>query len=396
MNTPDFHCHQVFTRFAERCVSCMLCFQDCELLSKLNLSPQEIAATLGSGNYTATLVESIQQCSQCGLCSQNCPVGLAPHELMLVARQLLVKDGLVRAEDYRPLLVDREHHLFNLYRQTWGIDYSDLHRSQSPVLFVPGCTLASYAPDLTRTACAWLQHQGLDVGLNEQCCGLPLASIGLAERHEQYIARLREEFARAGVQQLVIACPNCFYHFKENFPDIGISSLYELLVSAGVRVDSAEGSVTVHDSCPDRNSGRIGRAVRTLLGGNTVVEPIHTGVMTICCGSGGLVSMNDPELSDKRAAVRFEELRKGAPQYCVCACMACVKRLESAQSAAPDGTTGQHDGVSDPLQVVHILELVFKQRVDHDRLQRQLEQMWAGEQGERNAQLLNREAVDHE
>ncbi|WP_321365322.1 (Fe-S)-binding protein [uncultured Desulfuromusa sp.] len=388
MKVSNFRTEQTLKKFTEKCVSCRLCFKECEVLSGLNLSPATIAETLLTRDqFSIDFIEAIQKCSLCGLCSHNCPLGLYPNELMMAARELLVSGQTVDSDDYRVLQVDHEHHIFSLYRKTWQIEYKKLHRKQSPVLFFPGCTLSSYAPRLTRTAYYWLQQQGMDIGLNEQCCGLPLESIGLFDRHLKYINRLEKEFSDAGVKQIVTACPNCFYHLQGKFAGIEVLSLYQLLVDAGIRVAAMDGPVTIHDSCPDRLSGQIGCSVRTLLDKNIQVEMIHHKESTICCGAGGLVSMVDPQLSNQRAATRLEEFQQSSTNYCVSACMGCVKRLESVHKELSADKSDNEKPLSQ-LQIIHILELVFNLRINHEELQQQLELMWQGEQGEQNIQLL--------
>ncbi|WP_316348166.1 (Fe-S)-binding protein [Desulfuromonas acetoxidans] len=384
------HCQteEILQQFTQQCVSCGLCFKECDVLSGLNLSPVAIAKILSEqGTYPDEFVEAIQKCSLCGLCGHNCPLGLEPNKLMLVARELFVRGRMVNSDDYRVLHVDHKHHLFSLYRKTWQIDYQKQHRTKSPVVFFPGCTLSSYAPQLTRTAYNWLEQQGMEVGLNEQCCGLPLASIGLGERHSRHIDRLEKEFMDAGVKQIVTACPNCFYHLHDKFDGIEVCSLYHLMVEAGIRVAAMDDPVTVHDSCPDRHSGQIGRSIRTLLDGNTLIEMAHHNASTICCGAGGLVSMVDAPLSDQRATTRLEEFRQTSTTYCVSACMGCVKRLESGQKKVTAHYADHEHPLSQP-QIVHILELVFNMRINHDELQQQLEGMWSGERGQQNIQLL--------
>lgn len=389
MQGLDFQTKQTLKQFSEECGSCRLCIKGCDILDKSDLSPAKIAQILSSKNeYSTGLIETIQRCSLCGLCSHKCPLGLAPNKLMLAARKLLTARGIIDSDDYRVLHVDRKHHLFSLYRNTWQIDYQKFHQPHSPILFFPGCTLSTYAPYLTRTAYYWLQQQGMNIGLTEHCCGLPLESIGLSERHRQHIHRLEQEFSNAGVKQIVTACPNCYYHLKGKFSGIEISSLYQLLADAGIKVAALDGAVTVHDSCPDRHSGDIGRSVRALLNGNSLIEMPHNRELTICCGAGGIVSMIDAELTNRRAATRLEEGSESGAHYCVSACMGCVKRLESAQNEMSANSTASRQEKFSQLQIVHILELVFNIRLNHKEIEQRLEQMWQGDQGERNIQLL--------
>lgn len=379
---------QTLKEITEKCISCGLCFKECEALSSLNLSPATIAVMLlTKQDYSADFIRAIQKCSLCERCDRNCPLGLSPKKLMLVARRIFISQQLVNSNDYRMMHVDQEHHLFSLYRNTWEIDYQKYRRKPSRVLFFPGCTLSCFAPQLTQMACNWLSQQGHDISLSEQCCGLPLESIGLFERHVQYINRLENDLNSAGAKQIITACPNCFYHLQGKYEGIEVRSLYQLMVDAGIKIPAMAHPMTIHDSCPDRHSGQIGRSMRALLNANRLVEMPHHNEATICCGAGGLVSMIDPQFSNHRTAIRLEEIRQSSSDYCISSCMGCVKRLESVQAQQSKNNADNQNPLSQ-LRIFHILELVFDLRINHDQLQQRLDLMWQDDRGEKNVQKL--------
>lgn len=376
-----------FTNFAERCTSCKLCCKDCTLLQSIDFTPAQIARKLLHSDFSDELVNAVQKCSLCGQCSQNCPHDLNPAELMQAARYRLVAEEKIDVSAYRPLLVDQKHHFFNLFRKNWEIDYRDLTKGPCTTLFFPGCSLASFAPELTRLAFQWLLEQGLNVGLNDDCCGLPLKNIGLTDRTETHLEALKKNFNERGVKQIVVACPNCFYHLRSYFHEIQVKSIYQLMVEAGVKISGFE-QLTIHDSCPDRFSGEIGRSVRALLPAETIKELPHHGADTQCCGAGGIVSMVAPQVSDQRATSRISEIRKNETNHCISSCMGCVKRLTSADTEAPQS-------MDEYSHVVHILELFFKQPIDHQVLDQQLSLMWQGERGQKNLKQLNETRPDN-
>ncbi len=361
--------------FSSECAGCELCYAECSILNGLNMSPHQLANTLlGNQELPADIVSLVQQCSLCGLCSSHCPFGLNPGDLMQSARQSLINADSIEAEAYQPMLVDQQHHFFSLFRSSWQIDYSDLKRDNCETLFFPGCSLSSFAPELTRKVFSWLQDQGMDPGFSDSCCGLPLANIGLSERCQTHVARLASEFAKAGVTRIISACPNCYYHLQNQFAAIEVVSLYPLLEASGIQVPSGI-KATIHDSCPDRYTGTIGESLRTIMSATEIVEMEHHGSKTICCGSGGIVSMVAPEVSQERAELRIAEIKASKADICVSTCMACVKRLHVENDDSPE--------------VVHLLELIFDRKINHDQLQQRLEEMWQGELGRRNLELLD-------
>jgi len=359
--------------FADDCIECGVCLQACSLLDGLGLTPGEIAAQVSHGEANDETIQAIQRCALCGLCSQSCLVNLNPSEMMRASREILVQQGKILLDDYELMQVDRDWNFFSLYRSTFNIQFEDLYVDKYDTLFFPGCTLASYAPELTRSIHAWLQDHGMQVGFTEMCCGKPLISIGLEDRTRQMLDGLREQMQTAGAKRLVTACPNCFHLLKQYLGDLELISLYDLLREDGIRVDGEE-MFTVHDSCPDRYDAVAGPQIRALLSGHPLVEMEHYGKDTICCGSGGIVSMIDPDLSEERARTRMAEFKSTGAARCVTACMACAHRLAR---------------VVDDGQVVHCLELVFGKYVDYPQLAANLQVMWEGEWGEYNMYRLS-------
>lgn len=376
----------ILDRFATECTACRLCSHDCSMLTKTDHTPQSIAFNLLHEKLSPELTSLVQHCSLCGLCSQSCPQRLNPAELMQAARTSLISKGKIDPKDYLPMLVDHPNNFFNLYRETWDISYSDLEKENCTTLFFPGCTLSSYAPELTRAAWQWLDNKELNVGLSTQCCGLPLHSIGLNARMENYLASMQYRFKMRGVKRVVTACPNCFYFLKNRLSGIDVVSLYQLMTEAGVKIP-AQHQISVHDSCPDRFNGEIGQSVRAFFPAGRINELSYYGNKTRCCGAGGIVSMISPDISAERAVQRLNEINSANADMCVSACMGCVKRLSQAkdEAHAPSQVTAK---------ITHILELIFEKRIDQAELERRLTTMWQGEYGEQNLRRLSEVETD--
>ncbi len=94
----------------------------------------------------------------------------------------------------------------------------------------------------------------------------------------------------------------------------------------------------------------------------------HHGAETICCGSGGIVSIIDPTVCERRAEKRLEEMAETGANLCVTYCMSCAHRLTGRQ--------GQ--------EIRHILELLFECPVDHEEYDEKSALMWEEENGDEN------------
>jgi len=372
---------QYLEKFRDDCTNCGDCQTVCSILNDFRLSPGEIAGQVAYDQVNNDVLDVIKRCALCGLCSQECLEELNPADMFMNAREVLVQRGIITSEEYDVMLVDRDWNFFTIYRDTFGIQFEDLKAETYDTLFFPGCTLASYAPELTRVVHQWLIGKGYNVGFTEMCCGKPLVSIGLKECMDQMMNDLRRQMQTAGASRLITACPNCLHLLAENLDDIQVLSLYDLMVAKGLQLQGTT-RLTIHDSCPDRYSLQTGEALRQVLNGYELVEMEHHGNNTICCGSGGIVSMIDPDLCFSRARERMSEFERSRADLCVTACMACSQRLASA---------------ANPGEVVHCLELIFELPVDYTQIQGNIKAMWDGEWGVYNlhrlsqAQIMTRE-----
>ncbi len=360
-------------KFSDECIQCGVCLNICALLNELELTPGEIAQAILADQVSEECLAAIQRCDMCGHCGEGCLVNLNPPDLIKAAREILVQRGRINPQDYDVMLVDREWNFFSIYRETWDVHFADLVREQYETLFFPGCTLAAYTPELARAAFAWLQGQGLQVGFSDLCCGNPLDSIGLAVEADRHLDRLRAQLASAGARQIITACPNCEARLKAaGIANVEVRSIYELMVAAGIQLNGSQ-KLTFHDSCPDRHNPANPSNVRRLLSGYPQVEMSSRGPETICCGSGGIVSMIDPELCSNRALARMAEYAESGADTCVTSCMACAHRLARA---------------SQPGQVRHCLEYVLNVQVDYAQVEQNAHAMWEGSRGEINLQRL--------
>lgn len=364
---------QVIEQYAEACISCGICQNSCPLRLSGQLTPLEIARQVLDGNVTQRVVDLIQRCDLCGLCSEDCPVNLNPGEMASAAREVLLDQSKINLEDYATMLVDQDWNFASLYCETFDIHYQNLKRESYNTLFFPGCSLATYSPDLTRAAFQWLDEQGMAPGFSELCCGKPLSSIGLTNRASQLHRFIEQQMSIAGAAILVTACPNCYNQLSGRLGDIQVVSLYHLMRESGMQVKSSE-KLTIHDSCSDRATLSFAEDLRALLPSQKLVEMEHNHKNALCCGSGGIVSMIDPELCQQRAQIRLHEFTASGAERMVTGCMSCAHRLARADTDVP---------------LAHFLELAFGIPVDYSSIQANLESMWEGTLGELNHTRLS-------
>lgn len=312
-------------------------------------------------------------------------------------RVLLHEARLTGDDGFTMTRVDQEWHIFSAYRAVHGIFYNDLPSLENArawgadTLFFPGCSLVSYAPELTREVFAWLQEQGASVALSADCCGSPLRSGGFADRCEAHKAALVSRAREAGIKRVVFVCPGCRDEWETTAgaEAFELVALPELLAAAGARprpekVAALAGCddpvLAMFDSCHDRD-GRFGGPLRRIFADCQSVELDHHGKSALCCGAAGAVSLVDQPLCDARAhRVLDEEPREAGADLVVANCPTCAYTFAATRR-------GDAGAVAGPA-FCQYLELLFEAGFDWSGVFGRLESMWSGEYGPWLAQEL--------
>ncbi len=192
------------------------------------------------------------------------------------------------------------------------------------------CLADSFFPQTGEAVVSILNRLGIDVDFpNEQtCCGQPQFNAGL-RRDARAIAEHTMRVFENATGDIVTPSGSCAHHFRHNYLELfeGDSVWYprakalaertyeftEYLVDklgvtdVGARWD---GLLTYHPSCHTLRGINVDKQPRALLQnvkGATLVELPHAEE---CCGFGGIMSVEHPELSAewlKRKITNLEE-----------------------------------------------------------------------------------------
>jgi Fe-S oxidoreductase len=361
------------------CVECGRCQDSCpafaagQALNPKTLILQTRAALL-AGQRDAALVdvyseEVLWQCTTCGACEKQCPVGIEHLPLVVGARRGLVSNGEAPA------------YLASLYTQlerranVWGLGYDARERfvaaaeletfdaTRHDVLVWLGCAGAFEADfqQSLRSLFAILRARGVRFGVlaKESCTGDVAKRTGnellFQELAAANIKRLEE--AGAGGTTILTSCPHCVKTLGADYGRLGWEGRVQhsaVFVEALTRDLSAEktGTVTFHDPCYlGRYEGAVDepRALLARFGGETV-EPARHGSNPYCCGAGGGLMFADREEAkgSRIADVRLGQLRDTGASTVVTACPFCSVMLKGAQASASDA----------PVQFVDLMTFV--------------------------------------
>jgi len=176
---------------------------------------------------------------------------------------------------------------------------------------------------------------------NERCCGHDLLWAGDRENFETLCRLNYEEFKKAGIEEIIVSCPECYSmlgtHMPEVIPecDIKVTLLLDLLQKevrkGGKAFKPFAKTVTYQDPC------RLGRvsgcyeAPRYLLAqipGLVLREMENSGKGAICCGNSGFI--NCDAYSKNIQVHRLQEVRATDAEMLVTACPKCMIHLSCA------------------------------------------------------------------
>ena len=276
-------------RAREQCVHCHRCQENCLFLKKYGLDLGDVEQ----------LEKLAYHCFLCGACLDVCPVGIDGRELFLEMRRSQVSEngGVCRERGYGFLLAEKENYWFQNQKSAKG----------KRILF-PGCNFPSYYPKTTkRLAELWEQKTGMGVWFD--CCGKPVAELGLQEKETQILDRLAARLREAGAEELVTVCPNCYSYLKDRLP-VRVTGIYEVLDELGIQKGRLE-TGTMFLPCPDRREKEWFSSLLPFFS-----QPPKEARSIQCCGFGGGAGKKEPELAVQMAKAGREGQE---PLYVYCA-----------------------------------------------------------------------------
>lgn len=390
----------------QECRECGACARKCkglggatigEIGKSLDIAIRGCASTEEVGeavrewySVSREMCQSIRLCYLCGKCTNRCPDGIDAASVMLKARRLLQDAGLIEWMAYSSVQVDLQWHVFTAYRAIYEIWYEDLilHEDaegnavedSADIAFFPGCSLAAYAPSITRVIWSHLGESGARVTLVDECCASPLKSAGLADRAHAMLDGIVSKLDSAGVKTVVCVCPGCQGNLQaaidEKGVDIKTKPLPEYLLEHPVGSRPMEGlgelgSFRIFRPCKDGDK-RYAEAVRLLMG-NVGVDATVENERGGCCGAGGAVAAFSRDAANHCTRRSLGKVSHKGADPVLTVCPTCAYAFASQAGESRDGV---------PATSLNYLEVLFDQTIDWEQVYSQLTLMWEGEYAE--------------
>jgi Fe-S oxidoreductase len=164
----------------------------------------------------------------------------------------------------------------------------------------------------------------------------------------------------------VTPCAGCFKAFKKIYPKIGdlgldvyhsVQYLEKLITEGRVKLGGNLGKkVTYHDPCDLGRTFQIFEEPRDILKnipGLEYVEMARNRLQARCCGGGGGLQANDPDMAVDIATERVRDALSVGAEIIVSGCAACKDNLRKGARAIPKQERGK-------IKVMDITEMVAK------------------------------------
>ena len=324
---------------AYSCVECGRCTEHCPAYNTGKvLNPKEIVLGLraylnesGPGNEAPLLgkhilEEAAFQCTTCGGCEFQCPVGIQHLPIIVGLRRGAVNTGKWENEYGAKLFLNLER-----TGNSMGFAASERQKfieknglpiydgSQEYCLWL-GC-MGAYDPqgrEIVLALTRLLRHAGVTFGVprKEKCTGDPARRLGNDLAVSQVAEANIETLRSAGVKKMVSICPHCVRTIGNDWREFGgtfeIEHHSELLARLAPKLPPAangRGRVVFHDPCylgRYRDIYDEPRAVAAKYG--DVTDPRRARERSFCCGAGGGQMFLGEEKGKRVNVERVEEL----------------------------------------------------------------------------------------
>ena len=392
---------QLVSLQAYSCVECGRCTEHCPANNTgKELNPKEIILGLRGylNEFGPTSTENIIgkfnsmtadfQCTTCGACEYQCPVGIEHLPIIVGLRRGAVNTGAWEDDHGAKLFLALERGSNAL-----GMSASDRDKfiqkqafpifdgTQEYCLWL-GC-MGGYDPkgrEIIADFARVMNYLGTSYGVlrKEKCTGDPVRRLGNDLLFQQLAESNLEALAQNKVKKIVSICPHCVRTIQEDWKEFGtppeIEHHSEFLarfahklpkqnVTDGVPQvprtwgpgnEISNNKIVFHDPCylgRYRNVYEEPRTVVSLAG--ELVEAPRSHQRSFCCGAGGGLAFLGEETGDRVSHTRAKELIATGASTIGTACPFCNTMFRDAVSAQ------QQTGTAPP-QVVDIAQLTAR------------------------------------
>jgi len=357
---------QLVSLQAYSCVECGRCTEHCPAANTgKSLNPKEVilgvrgylneygptAEELLLGKYNSQ--ESAFQCTTCGACEFQCPVGIEHVPIIVGLRRGAVNTGAWEDNYGTKLFLAMERNSNAL-----GLSASErdkfIQKQELPIFdgtqeycLWLGC-MGGYDPkgrEIISSFVEVMRYLGTSYGVlrKEKCTGDPARRLGNDLVFQQLAESNLETMSQQKVKKIISICPHCVRTIQEDWKEFGappeIEHHSEFLArhQAQLPHNKTAEKIVYHDPCylgRYRNVYDEPRSVISAAG--TLVEAERSHERSFCCGAGGGLAFLGEEHGQRVSTVRSQELVATGATTIGAACPFCNTMFRDALASQGD------------------------------------------------------------
>lgn len=348
---------------AYSCVECGRCTEHCPAANTGKiLNPKEIILGLrgylnefGPKSAEPLLSKHIEleapfQCTTCGACEFQCPVGIEHLPILVGLRRGAVNTGTWEDDHGAKLFLALERGSNALGMQATERDkfiqkqdFPIFDGTQEYCLWL-GC-MGAYDPkgrEIVADFARVMTYLGTTFGVlrKEKCTGDPVRRLGNDLLFQQLTEANLDALAQNNVKKIVSICPHCVRTIQEDWKEYGLPPEVEHHSEFMARhlsrlpKPAQQETIVFHDPCYLGRYRDVYEEPRDIIkGAGHLVEAPRSRERSFCCGAGGGLAFLSEETGERVSHVRASELAGTGAQIVGTACPFCNSMLRDALTA---------------------------------------------------------------
>lgn len=208
-------------------------------------------------------------------------------------------------------------------------------------LYYPGCMTRYALKDIEENYRKLFKKIGLDlIEFPEYnlCCGSPVYHAGYKKDYDKLVSENKNLFEKHDITKVISNCPGCTmflgpYYEKKNVrlnAKHATLVLWDAIKKGKLKLKKKKGVVTFHDPCHLGRFLGVYDEPREILKalGYEVREMRFNRENSACCGAGGGLINNNPEMAKLNAKKRGDEAKEIDVKVMVTCCPMCYHHLK--------------------------------------------------------------------
>ncbi|MHA1723671.1 MAG: (Fe-S)-binding protein [Promethearchaeota archaeon] len=334
------------------------------------------------------LAEFVYQCTECANCSEVCHMThndfivlntskwIDHYKVWDALRRDLVEAGVAPLERHADLIrYMKDDSMKNPYgeqrekKYEWAEEFS-IFKDKGEFVFFAGCTMPLRQQETLKNMMKILKAGGIDIAYSKEewCCGSIGLRIGDYDSVSHLIRHNIDLFEKMGAKTVFTACAGCYRTLKRDYSEIlGIDLPFEVKHITEILIDmvkknkipfkQAKGEsklVTYHDPCHlGRHMGlyEIPREVISKIPGVELIEMRRNRKHAWCCGAGGGVKSQFPDLAKEISKERIREAVESGADILTTSCPFCIGNFRDAYEE-------MGEDIKNKIEVIDVIDLI--------------------------------------